>query len=75
MNRVGWIGFIKKYISRKFLLLTALFVMAQYLKYCGTIADWAWLGASAIGTFGWAALELWFRYKNGGKLIPDGEGK
>ena len=54
-----------KYFSRKFLLLTALFLIAQFYKGFGIIADWAWLAASAIGTFGYAALKLYFNKKNG----------
>lgn len=70
-----WQWFFKKYVSRKFLLLTAFFVVAQIMKWQGKIGDWAWIGASIVGTFGWAALELYFRYKNNGKIIPDGEEK
>jgi len=53
-----------KYFSRKFILLTFLFFSAQALKWADKISDWAWLVASFVGTFGWAALELYFRYKN-----------
>jgi hypothetical protein len=62
-----------KFTSRKFLLLTAFFIMAQHLKHDNKISDTAWLAASIIGTFGWAALELYFRYKCGCK--PDGGDK
>lgn len=54
---------MRKWFSRKFLLLTALFVMAQILKFKGYIGDTAWLMGSAIGVFGFAALNAWMQYR------------
>ena len=55
---------MKKWNSRKLFLMTLLFIMAQILKWQNKIGDWPWLAASIIGTFGYAALELYFRNKN-----------
>lgn len=49
----------EKWTSRKFLLLTALFVTAQILKWQGKVGDTAWLIASAIGVFGFAVINAW----------------
>jgi uncharacterized membrane protein len=54
---------LKKWISRKFLLLTALFVLAQVLKFKGIIGDTAWLVGSTVGVFGFAALNAWMQYR------------
>jgi len=53
-----------KYLSRKFILLTALFIMAQIFMWQQKIEAVWWFTASCVGTFGWAALELYFRNKN-----------
>jgi hypothetical protein len=55
---------MRKWTSRKFLLLTALFISAQILKYRGTIGDTAWLIGSTVGVFGFAALNAWMQYRN-----------
>jgi hypothetical protein len=55
-----------KFFSRKFLLMTALFVLAQIMKWQGKIGDWAWLAASVLGVFGFAALRLYFERKHEG---------
>ena len=56
-----------KYSSRKFILLTALFIMAQIFMWQKKIESVWWFTASVVGTFGWAALELHFRHKNKGE--------
>jgi hypothetical protein len=43
--------------------MTAFFVMAQIYKWQGKIGDIWWFAASVVGTFGYAALELYFRHK------------
>ena len=54
-----------KFFERKFILMTALFVMAQIMKWQGKIGDWVWIAASIFGVFGFAALRLYFgRGKN-----------
>lgn len=52
-----------KFFERKFMLLTALFVMAQIYKCLGKIGDTAWLAASCIGVFGFVVIRLWFKQK------------
>ena len=44
--------------------MTSLFVMAQVYKGQGKIQDVWWFAASIVGTFGYAALQLYFRNKN-----------
>jgi len=38
--------------------------MAQIFMWQQKISPPWWFAASVVGTFGWAALELYFRYKN-----------
>lgn len=52
-----------KFISRKFILMTLLFVAAQVFKWNGKIDDLWWFAASVVGTFGYSALQLYFRSK------------
>ena len=49
-----------KFFQRKFILMTALFVMAQIFKWQGKIGGWEWFAASAVGVFGFAVLRLYF---------------
>ncbi len=56
-----------KFFERKFILLTALFIMAQVCKWNGKIGDTAWLVASCIGVFGFVVIRLWFNNKGDNK--------
>jgi len=49
--------------SRKFLLMTALFIEAGFFKLFGIVSDTAWLIASAIGTFGFIVVQAWLNNK------------
>lgn len=53
----------KKWTSRKFLLMTLLFIEAGLFKWQGKIGDTAWIIASAIGTFGLVVVLAWLQYK------------
>lgn len=55
-----------KFFQRKFILMTALFFVAQIMKWMGKIGDIPWLAASILGVFGFAALRLYFERKNEG---------
>jgi hypothetical protein len=63
---------IKKWTSRKFILMTALFIMAQIFKWNGKIGDTAWIIASGIGTFGLIVVLAFLQYK---KVYDKPEGK
>jgi hypothetical protein len=52
-----------KFLSRKFLLLTAMFIVTQILKFMGKIGDWPWIAATIVSIFGFAALQLYFKSK------------
>jgi hypothetical protein len=54
---------MKKWASRKFLLMTALFIEAGIFKYQGKIGDTAWLIASAVGVFGLVVVLAWLQEK------------
>jgi hypothetical protein len=62
----------KKWFSRKFLLLTFLFLEAGIFKYQGKIGDTIWLVASAVGVFGFAVIDAWLM-SNGTYKKPDGK--
>ncbi|MDD5010186.1 MAG: hypothetical protein PHC68_17515 [Syntrophorhabdaceae bacterium] len=55
-----------KFFQRKFLLMTAIFIMAQIMKWQGKIGDIPWIVASALGVFGFAVIRLYFERKNEG---------
>jgi len=54
---------MKKYLSRKFILMTLLFLEAAILKYQGKIGDYAWLVASLVGVFGYVVVRAWLQTK------------
>lgn len=62
MSKVYW----PKFFQRKFILLTAFFVLAQVLKFKGIIGDIPWLLASCIGVFGFVVVRLWLEKKREG---------
>jgi uncharacterized membrane protein len=55
---------MKKYLSRKFLLSLALFVVTQVLKFQGKIGDTVWLLSSIGGIIGYAAILAYLAKKD-----------
>jgi uncharacterized membrane protein len=43
--------------------MTALFIMAQVLKFMGRIGDYPWLIASLVGVFGFVVVRAWLQSK------------
>jgi len=54
---------MRKWFSRKFILLTLLFIEAFILKFNGKIGDTSWLIASIVGVFGFVAVVAFLQYK------------
>jgi len=50
--------FFGRYVSRKYILTWALFIMAQVLKYMGKIDDSWWAMVSIGATVGYGALNV-----------------
>lgn len=48
-----------KWYSRKFLLMTALFISSQILMWFEKIPSLYWLLGSTIGTFGFIVVRAW----------------
>jgi len=54
---------MKKYLSRKFILSLALFIITQYFKHQGKIADVWWFLSSIGGILGYAAILAYLEKK------------
>ena len=54
---------MKKFLSRKFILMSLLFLEAGILKFQGKIGDYAWLIASLVGVFGFVVVRAWLQSK------------
>ena len=53
----------KKYLSRKFILMTAFFIMAQIFMWQTKISPFYWFLASATGVFGLVVVLAWLKVK------------